>query len=171
MEKKPDIQVAAVCGLFCPSCGVYIATQENDEAKLIYYASRLGQTIEDTKCDGCRSGRVSAQCRLCEFRSCSEKKGILFCSECDEFPCESLKEFQTKMPHRLELWESLELVKTEGLQKWWAKMAEDYTCPECGVINSSYDIKCAKCHHKPGNKTVERNMQTIEDFFANLKKD
>ncbi|MFX1347012.1 MAG: DUF3795 domain-containing protein, partial [Promethearchaeota archaeon] len=47
---------AAVCGLFCPACTVFIATQE-DPARLKLIANQFGITEEEMKCNGCRSDK------------------------------------------------------------------------------------------------------------------
>jgi hypothetical protein len=64
------------------------------------------------------------------MKSCADKKGIDFCSQCDEFPCETLKTFQAAAPHRRELWSSLEQIKTDGYEPWSRDMAALYACPE-----------------------------------------
>ena len=55
--------------------------------------------------------------------ACAADKGLEFCGECEEYPCEELKQFQAERPHRIELWESQErIAKSDflnGLKKWW----------------------------------------------------
>ena len=51
-----DKKLAAVCGLFCPSCTVYIATHEEPE-RLRIRAKRSGLATEELMCDGCRADR------------------------------------------------------------------------------------------------------------------
>jgi hypothetical protein len=50
----------SACGLYCGSCGIYLATQENDEEKLLQYALVLNQPFDETMCDGCGARRKSA---------------------------------------------------------------------------------------------------------------
>ncbi len=125
MSVDINFNTAAVCGIFCPSCELYIATQENDLEKVKAYAIRAGQTVEETLCDGCRSERLNLHCRMCQFRTCSEEKGIDFCSECAEFPCEALRQFSTLKPHLKGIIKSLELIRDKGLETWWEKMLEE----------------------------------------------
>ena len=43
-ENEPNITLAAVCGLFCPSCTVYIASNE-DPDRLARQAKSMNKTI------------------------------------------------------------------------------------------------------------------------------
>lgn len=162
LETTTDINIAAVCGLFCGACSVFIATQE-DPVRLAAIAQKLNQTVEETACNGCRSDNVSGHCSHCAFRECASQKGILFCSECSEFPCKELVDFQAKMPHRIELWESLDLIKKEGLESWHKKMITDYSCKSCHTINSAYDFSCRSCGSTPGNDYISRNEEQIKN--------
>ena len=68
------------------------------------------------------------------------------------------------MPHRAELWESLDRVKDVGLEKWYDKMTGLYACSQCATINSAYDIACRKCKTEPSCTFVRRNKPTIIPF-------
>ena len=93
---KPDKNLAAVCGLFCTSCGLYIGTKEEPE-KLEALAQRLGKLVSDMECHGCRTDKRSFFCRTeCTMTKCAADKGIDFCGECPEYPCADLKDFQAK---------------------------------------------------------------------------
>lgn len=156
-----DLTTAAVCGLYCKSCSVYIGTMDNDEQRLERIGRTMNQSIADTRCEGCRSNVLSAHCRTCTFRSCAEGKNIRFCGECSEFPCAKLAEFQKQLPHRVELYQSLALLKDADLEQWHQQMISDYSCPECGTINSAYDYRCRNCGNEPGNPYIERNRDWI----------
>ncbi len=160
-DEKADIQLAAVCGLFCPACTVYIGTMEDPE-RLKATAARFGLPPEELECHGCRSDKRSFFCRTrCKMAACAADKGIDFCSECDEYPCGELKEFQSLAPHRIELWESLDMVKNKGLEAWFEAMQARYACPACGAINSAYDGACRKCKAEPSCEYVEKHKEPI----------
>jgi hypothetical protein len=157
MEK--ETLTAAVCGLFCESCGAYIATRENTLEPL---AQKFGRPAEEIQCKGCRSDTLSFYCRtMCKMKGCAADKGLQFCSECDAYPCVVLKEFQSQAPHRLELFSSLDYIKENGEEKWLCKMRGEYACAECGTINSIYQFDCRKCGHDPSSPFVERNREEI----------
>ena len=42
----PDKRLAAVCGLFCPACSVFIGTKEDPE-RLKVVAERLQRSVEE----------------------------------------------------------------------------------------------------------------------------
>ncbi len=152
----------AFCGLFCESCGVYIATKNNDEKELERIAKMMKTTKEEILCKGCRSDVLSPHCRNCEYKKCAKEKGLLNCEECTDFPCNQLRDFQKQMPHRAELFESATFRKEKGINQWLSKMEEDYSCETCGTINSPYYIVCKKCGNNPGNKFIRRNISFLK---------
>jgi hypothetical protein len=157
----PDKTLAAVCGLYCPACTAYIATREEPQ-RLPLLAARMGRTVDDVACEGCRSNKRSFYCReLCVMKSCAERKGVDFCGQCDEYPCEPLKTFQAAAPHRRELWSSNESIKKGGYEQWFRDMATLYACPRCGVLSSAYDPKCRNCGTAPASEYVRRHGDAI----------
>ena len=163
-EKHMNYEKFAYCGLYCYACGVYIATKE-DPARLKILAEMMNKTEEEIRCNGCRSDKLSFYCMTCILKTCAISKGLNFCSECTEYPCNNLKEFQEKMPHRAELFQSLDYLKNNSVEKWEEKMKNDFSCPQCGVINSPYYLKCRKCDTLPGNKFIERNLAKIKNYL------
>lgn len=150
-----------MCGLFCPSCSAFIGTHEDAE-RLKYVARALNLAVEDVKCDGCRAERRSVYCReSCKMYACAVQKGIDFCSSCQDYPCQDLKDFQGAYPHRLELWRSLQRIREAGPEKWYAEMLEHYACSSCGTINSAYDLKCRKCGGEPSCAFVAEHKDKI----------
>ncbi|MFH0895002.1 MAG: DUF3795 domain-containing protein [Bacteroidota bacterium] len=162
----PDRKHAAVCGLYCASCGVYIATQENNVQELQRMADSMKQTVEELKCDGCGAERKSVWCKIyCTFTQCAKEHKVEFCGSCSEYPCESLKDFQKKMPHRIELWKSQERIKDAGWEQWAKEMNDHFSCPACGIINSAYHLSCHKCGNTPGNQYTVLHKNEVENFF------
>lgn len=165
-EKK---RLSAVCGLFCPACTVYIGTQE-DRRRLRRLAEQSGLPQEDWECEGCRAEKRSHYCRnLCTLAPCAEKKGVEFCGECPDYPCEELKKFQAEMPHRLELWESQQRIREVGFERWFDEMTTHYSCPDCGTIHSAYDRVCRSCGREPSCPYGERHREEIQSFFQKAK--
>ena len=157
----PDKRLAAVCGLFCPSCMVYIATHEDPE-RLKKIADTF-QTSEDAvRCYGCRSEKRLPYCDSCKMVACAAEKGIDFCGACEEFPCEALKTFQAARPHRIELWENQKRIQEAGYAQWFEEMVEHYTCPKCQTLNSAYDVTCRECGSKPSCEYVGMHLRELE---------
>ena len=159
--------LVAACGLYCGSCGIYLATKESDSEKLLQYALVLNQSFDETFCDGCRAERKSAHCSsMCSFIKCTSQKGIEFCGTCQEFPCKELTDFQSKMPHRIEIIESQNRLKEIGLEQRLIEMKENYSCPQCNSVNSAYDLACRKCGYSPGCKFVLRHKDLINNHLS-----
>lgn len=167
----PDKRLAAVCGLFCPACTLYIGTQEEPE-RLVRTAELMGRPVEDCKCDGCRSDRRLWYCRTCTLAACASRKGIEFCGECKEYPCPDLQRFQAERdhPHRAELWEAQARIREAGYETWYQEAEKNYSCRECGALNSAYDLACRKCGNTPSNDFVARHRCLIEEAMAPRKK-
>lgn len=157
----PDKKTTAVCGLLCKACGLYIATQNNDEKQLKFFAERLNIAEDMVHCNGCRSNVLSAHCKTCYFRDCIENKKIEFCSECNEYPCQQLIEFQSKMPHRVELFQSLDRIKEVGWEKWYLEIVNRHSCTKCNTINGWYNLTCINCGYKPSSPFAEDNFEVL----------
>lgn len=158
---------AAVCGLFCASCSIYIGTKEDPE-RLETMAKSFNVPVKDMECEGCRSDKRIGYCADCKMFKCASEKGIEFCGECEEYPCEEIKQFQAVLPHRVELWKAQKRILEVGSEKWYAEMLDHYACPECGVINSAYYMACRKCGNTPGSKYVEVNHDEIMKRMPDL---
>ncbi len=167
--RTPDKRLAAVCGLFCPACNVFIGTRE-DPGRLEVMARRLQRPLEKLQCGGCRSEKRCFYCEsICMMSGCAAKRGVDFCGECPEYPCKGLKAFQAEMPHRIELWKSQARIREVGYEKWYAEMIEHYSCPKCGTINSAYDFKCRKCGEEPSCAYVGLHKDEIMGHLAKWK--
>ncbi len=151
---------AAVCGLYCDACSIFIASHEDPE-QLALLASRMGWSIDEAYCDGCRAKRRTPYCRACGLFACAESRGYAFCGECETFPCAELEAFHRERPHRAEIYQSLEQIAEIGAKAWLAEVRNRYTCPSCGTLNSAYDLKCRSCGHEPANAYVAAHREAI----------
>lgn len=93
------IDLTSACGLDCPGCECFQATQSGDLALKADIAIRWSKnynaelTAEDINCKGCLSdGPLFSWCGMCPIRSCASGKGYATCAECADFPC-STNEF------------------------------------------------------------------------------
>jgi len=168
MENQLDVEKrhAAVCGLYCGACALFIATAEDPE-RLKQLAAKLQLAVEEAKCHGCRSDKKSNFCESCKFCACAAERGIEFCSHCFEYPCAELTAFQAERPHRMDLWNDLARVKAIGYEKWLGEIRNRYTCPRCQTINSAYDLKCRKCGNSPSCDYVAEHGPAVERFLLN----
>lgn len=161
---QPDKAMAAVCGLYCESCSLYIATKE-DPARLQKIAARYGVSNEEAKCYGCRSSKRGPYCSICTMADCAKDNGVDFCVECPKYPCDDIKAFQAERPHRAELWKDADRIKEIGYEAWVKEIRNNYTCPKCGIINSGYDLECRACGENPSCNFVANNTDVVEAFL------
>jgi hypothetical protein len=69
------------------------------------------------------------------------------------------------MPHRIELWNNLDRIKAVGYEQWLQEVREHYVCPQCGCLNSAYDIQCWKCGREPSCVYVAKHRHEIEEHL------
>ncbi len=88
----------AVCGLDCLNCDMREATSNPGLQQKIaaWFKKELNKDInpDDIHCMGCKGDRNvhwSADCWI--LRCCVDKKGLEFCYQCVEFPCDRLEEW------------------------------------------------------------------------------
>jgi len=166
---SPDKTLAAVCGLYCGACTLYIATVD-DPARLTSLAGRLKLPEETLRCFGCRSGKRWPYCEKCKMSACAAGKGIDFCALCAEYPCKEMKEFQAEKPHRIELWDDLKRIRSIGYEAWLCEIRARYACPQCETINSAYDHACRKCGGIPSCAYAEKHKKEIEQYLMEQNK-
>jgi hypothetical protein len=95
------------------------------------------------------------------MKKCAAAKGIDFCGDCPDYPCDELKEFQEKMPHRIELWDAQKRIKEKGCKVWYSEMVQHYSCQNCGTLNSAYDLSCRKCSQTPSCEYVRLHQEEV----------
>ena len=116
------LQMTAPCGLDCFNCPMYLANENEEQRANI--SQQLGIPIEQASCNGCRNeGGKIAFLRMtepCNVYQCIGKKGIKFCSECNDFPCDHLHPYADKasqVPHNTKVF-NLCIIKKMGLESW-----------------------------------------------------
>lgn len=81
------------------------------------FEERLGKFTE-RKCPGCRSGALRGCCIPdCFILKCVKERGIDFCGECDDFPCEKSKSF-FKGKTLTQFLNNNENIKKDGIEKY-----------------------------------------------------
>ena len=114
--------MTAPCGLDCFNCPVYLAGENDDLRKAI--AAGLGIPYEVAVCRGCRNenGTIAAvgMSGPCNVYRCIQGKGLDFCCDCDDFPCDHLHPYAdmaSQRPHNTKVF-NLCLMKRMGLEAW-----------------------------------------------------
>ncbi len=164
--REANKKAAAVCGLYCEACSWFLSTAEDPE-RLKTLAAQRNWSFEEGKCYGCRSEKRLPYCGECRMSACAAERGIDFCGACQDYPCDDLKQFQSAMPHRIELFGNLERIQSVGYEQWLKEIRKDYTCPRCQTLNSTYDVQCRHCGEDPSCQYVARHQRAIESYLKN----
>jgi hypothetical protein len=116
------LQMTSPCGLDCFNCPAFLANEDiNLRAEL---SERLHLPIAAAKCKGCRNAKGTiaflGDNEPCAVFRCTSEKGITYCYECMDFPCDHLHPYADKAaarPHNTKIF-NLCLIKKMGIDQW-----------------------------------------------------
>ncbi|MBQ9792762.1 MAG: DUF3795 domain-containing protein [Clostridia bacterium] len=131
MNKIPNEKCASICGLFCGACPPF-----------------------PNECHGCFSDFVREPCKNCSkhgFLECATKHNVVRCYECNEFPCNKLKEFSTKpvingICNHANIISDLQKMKEIGVSQWVNEKTNEHKCPKCGKLKNWYEMDNHSCN-------------------------
>jgi hypothetical protein len=115
-------QMTSPCGLDCFNCPMYLANEDMELRANM--SERLNISPESARCKGCRNegGAIPflGDRKPCAVFSCTGRKGIRYCYECADFPCDHLHPYADQAsvrPHNTKLF-NLCLIKKIGIDQW-----------------------------------------------------
>jgi ribosomal protein S27AE len=148
------------CGLNCGACPILGANERGDEEWIKKAAESEPCKPEDLRCQGCKTDVTAIFCTDCEIRLCAREKGVEFCHECTDFPCETISNFRNdRHPHHSVIFKNLRTIKGKGLEVWLAKEKKRWSCKKCGARFYWYSEKCSECGAELYNAIKEeRNL-------------
>jgi hypothetical protein len=125
--KTDEKRLAAVCGLFCGGCDIYLASHGDRELQ-----RRIGENVsqvtsreikpKEIKCEGCWGPLEVHWSADCKMLNCARERGYRFCFECEEYPCDKLIMFKDKhYPHVLD---NLNRIRQIGVESWLKEQKE-----------------------------------------------
>jgi len=121
-------RMTAPCGLDCFNCPLYLAVE--DEALRAALAKHMNIPIEKVPCRGCRDEKGTIpyldMTEPCNVYRCTREKGIDFCCDCGDFPCDHLHPYADRadrVPHNTKVF-NLCLIKKMGLEAWAEEKAQ-----------------------------------------------
>jgi len=155
-EEFKDKHLQAPCGLYCGTCGVYIATRDNNEKFKSAIGGLYGTKPEETECRGCMQPDppecLYLYCRHCDLRKCIRAKGYYSCHQCADWPCDLVENFglatgKRVMKRAIPLWREkvAALGDEEGSTAWARAECERYHCSECGSPLFRGAQRCRAC--------------------------
>ena len=119
MNKEIDYKkLTSPCGIDCFNCELFEDNVTKEMQQRI--GTMMGIPPEKVTCGSCRiTGCLLIQ-GDCKHKSCVDNKGIEFCFECSEFPCNKLHpalDRADRLPHNMKMF-NLCRIKNVGLEKW-----------------------------------------------------
>ena len=120
--------MTAPCGLDCFNCPMFLAKTNAELRKKIAQGMHL--PMEKAMCNGCRNEKGTigflGMIEPCSAYKCTQKRGIDFCFECPDFPCDHLHPYADKaslVPHNTKVF-NLCIIKKMGLDRWAKEKAK-----------------------------------------------
>ncbi len=146
----------APCGLYCGTCGVYIATRDGKKKFQETLGRLYGTEPGETACRGCMqaepAGLLYSYCKSCTMRECVKAKGYYSCHQCAEWPCGMVTNFilatgRRVMQRAIPLWRARvkEAGDEKGSVEWARGECERYHCSCCGEPLFRGAQKCRAC--------------------------
>lgn len=119
MDVEEKIRLTAPCGLDCFNCPIFEANITGQMKAAM--GAKFGRNPDEMACKGCRAqeGKIPIG-GDCESYKCITAKGLMYCFECDEFPCGFLapaREGADLYPHNFKLF-NLCRMKAVGVERW-----------------------------------------------------
>ena len=114
--------MTAPCGIGCFICPMYLAG-ENEELRA-KISKNTGILFEQAICLGCRNEKGKPEFlnwdEPCNVYKCIGKKGLSFCCDCPEFPCDHLHPYAdraSEVQQNIKVF-NLSVIKKLGLESW-----------------------------------------------------
>ena len=139
-----DTTLAGACGLYCGACPIYRMYKDQDAERLERAARETFHCQpEEIRCEGCRGPVDCLWTPNCQIVACTQERGVTFCHECAEFPCDDLSAFSAD--HRDIPLTNLRRLAEVGLEAWLVEQNTRYRCPACGKSVDIYSETCRAC--------------------------
>jgi hypothetical protein len=128
-----DKEQIAPCGINCGTCMAFLREKKN-------------------RCHGCHHADLNIpKSRLsCRIKNCEQLKTIesKLCSDCQLFPCSSLKHIDKRYRTRYKtsLIGNLDTIKEIGMKAYLENEIPRWSCPNCGAVLSVHRESCLKCN-------------------------
>ncbi len=115
----------APCGIWCGGCSLFLVKEQPYLKEMLL---QHGVKEEQMPCEGCRAedGNCKHLDSRCEQYACAQDKGITFCHECADFPCNRLHpaaDRANSLPHNLKMFAQC-YIRAHGAEAYLAKLPE-----------------------------------------------
>ncbi len=155
-EEIRNKDLMAPCGLYCGTCGIYIATRDNNTKFKNVLGRLYGTAPEETECLGCMQAEPAKKrfsyCANCPIRDCIKAKDLYSCHQCAEWPCAMIENFPVAtgrcvMEKSIPTWRQLVVESGDeaGSEAWARAECERYHCSSCGAPLFRGAQRCRSC--------------------------
>ena len=155
-EEFANKDLLAPCGLYCGTCGVYIATRDDNSKFKEVLGNLYGTKPSETECMGCMQDEPAdclySFCESCTIRDCIRSKGYYSCHQCPDWPCKYIINFPLAtgirvMTRAIPIWREKvkEMGNDKGSIEWARSECERYHCPSCGYPLFRGAQRCRSC--------------------------
>lgn len=144
-DREIDASLAGVCGAYCGACPVYRAWADQDGPRLEALARSLGTTADRLLCTGCRTPSAFCFGGECGIKQCAHARGVVFCTECGDYPCDKIRAFRGAAPYRSAMCRDAEGLREVGVTAWLREEDARWRCPGCGVRVPAGVDACPSC--------------------------
>lgn len=144
-DRAIDASLAGICGVYCGACPVYQAWAEQDLPKLAALAASLGTTTDRLMCTGCRTPAAFCFGGDCEIKVCAQHRAVVFCPDCEDYPCERIHRARMGETYRKALSRDAARLHEVGVTTWLREEDARWRCSGCGAKVSVGSDTCPKC--------------------------
>ncbi len=144
-DRTIDASLAAVCGAYCGACPVYEAWAAQDRPRLEELARSLGTSVDRLMCTGCRTPAAFCFGGDCDIKTCAQKRGVAFCPDCADYPCERIRRFEGGAPYRAAMTRAARRIHEVGVTAWLREEDAHWRCSGCGAKVAAGVDRCPSC--------------------------
>lgn len=116
-------------------------------AKYLGHPVKVKVKVKDLTCEGCLSDVRAIMCRECNLRTCAFEKGLTYCAQCADFPCQQIIDFNNDgFRHHSEVLDNIRRQQEIGIDAWVKEQEERWCCPNCSCVVDWYAGQCPDCN-------------------------
>ena len=136
MGKQFSQDLVAPCGMDCNVCSGHLAVANDVKSKGVRISCCIGCRPRDKKC-----AFLKKKCKRLSEHS------VQFCYECPDYPCDSLKQIDTRYRtfFRMSLLENLVSLQKNGMEPFLRSEEEKWRCPTCQGPVCCHNGLCFHC--------------------------
>lgn len=144
-DRAIDTSLAGICGAYCGACPVYLAWADQDPSRLTALAASLGTTVDRLMCTGCRTPAAFCFGGDCEIKACAQHRGVAFCPDCADYPCNRIRGARVGEAYRKLLSRDAARLHEVGVTTWLREEDAHWRCSGCGARVAAGTDRCPTC--------------------------